>query len=304
MKQTSRREFLQTSAMLCAATIVNSSFGLKKDRPLLSFSTLGCPDWTFEQITNFARKHQYQGLEIRGIQRQLDLAKCNEFSSPAHIQTTMKIMNEKGLQFVDLGSSTTLHFADTAERRKNLDEGRRYIDLAQQINCPFIRVFPNSFPKEQSREATMDLIVKGLLELAEHAKGSAVTVLIESHGDLVKADDLEKVMQWAEHPQVGMIWDICNMWMVTKEAPVTVYERLKRYIRHTHIKDAAIAEGKPQYRLLGKGEVPIFEAIDVLSNDGYKGYYSFEWEKLWHPELEAPEIALADYSKVMKEYFR
>jgi len=55
---------------------------------------------------------------------------------------------------------------------------------------------------------------------------------------------------------------------------------------------------------LGQGEVPIFEAINVLSKGGYKGYYSFEWEKLWHPEIVEPEIALADYSKVMKERFK
>jgi hypothetical protein len=52
-----------------------------------------------------------------------------------------------------------------------------------------------------------------------------------------------------------------------------------------------------------EGEVPIFEAIDLLAKGGYKGYYSFEWEKLWHPELEAPELAIADYAKVMAEHF-
>ena len=62
-------------------------------------------------------------------------------------------------------------------------------------------------------------------------------------------------------------------------------------------------DGKYQYKLLGQGEVPVFEAIDVLVKDGYKGYYSFEWEKLWHPEIAAPEIALDDYAKVMKKHF-
>jgi sugar phosphate isomerase/epimerase len=94
------------------------------------------------------------------------------------------------------------------------------------------------------------------------------------------------------------------MWTITKEPPAQVYKKLKKYIRHTHIKDAQLADGKPQYTFLGKGEVPIFEAIDVLIKDGYKGYYSFEWEKLWHPEIEEPEIALADYATVMKEHFK
>jgi hypothetical protein len=37
-----------------------------------------------------------------------------------------------------------------------------------------------------------------------------------------------------------------------------------------------------------------------LRNDGYQGYYSFEWEKLWHPELEEPEVALPAYVSAMR----
>jgi hypothetical protein len=40
-----------------------------------------------------------------------------------------------------------------------------------------------------------------------------------------------------------------------------------------------------------------------LYQGGYKGYYSFEWEKLWHPEIAEPELALADYPKKMKTHF-
>jgi sugar phosphate isomerase/epimerase len=303
MPHSNRRQFLQTSAVLFATAMVGASFREKNKQPLLAFSTLGCPDWTFQKITDFAVQQGYTGIEVRGIQRQVDLVKRNEFSSAANIAATMKIMNEKGLHFVDLGSSATLHFAETAERKKNLEEGRRFIDLAQQLNCPNVRVFPSNFIKEQTKEQTIDLIVKGLLELGEHAKGSNVKVLVESHGDLVYTDDLEKVMQAAQHTNVGMIWDVTNMWTITKENPANVYQRLKKYIHHTHIKDAKLVNGKPQYVLLGKGDVPIFKAIDILSKDGYRGYYSFEWEKLWHPEIAEPEIALADYPTVMKKHF-
>jgi len=304
MKYSNRREFLQSAALLLATGMAASAFDVKKRKPSLSFSTLGCPDWTFAQIVDFAVQQGYTGIEVRGILRQLDLTQCNEFSSPANIAATMKIMKEKGLKFVDLGSSATLHFSDPVERKKNLDDGRRFIDLADAVNCPFVRVFPNIFPKEKTKEETIDLMVKGLLELGEYAKPTAVKVLIESHGELVKTDDLERVMQAAAHPNVGMIWDVTNMWTATKESPVQAYERLKDYIHHTHIKDAKLVDGKIQYAFLGKGEVPIFQAIDALSKGGYKGYYSFEWEKLWHPEIEAPELAIADYANTMRAYFK
>lgn len=301
MKKFQRREFLQTTGTLLTGALLGSAFRFKK-QPLLSFSTLGCPDWTLKQIVDFAAQHQYQGIEVRGILKQLDLTQCTDFKKE-NIGSTLRMMSDKKLNFVNLGSSATLHFSDANERKKNLDEGKRFIDLAHELHCPHIRVFPNNFPKDQEKAATMDLIAKGLLELGDHANGSNVDVLIETHGDLLFIDDLEKVMKTAEHKNVGLIWDVTNMWTKTKESPKEAYRRLKNYIRHTHIKDAKLVGDKIQYVLMGKGDVPIFDAIDVLSSGGYKGYYSFEWEKLWHPEIDAPEIAIADYPKAMQKWF-
>jgi sugar phosphate isomerase/epimerase len=299
----SRREFLKVTG-LSGIALTTSSFDFKKYAPLLSFSTLGCPDWTFKNIVDFAAANNYNGIEIRGIQKQFDLTKCPEFSSTENIQASLKLVEEKGLKFVDLGSSAEMHHADAAERQKHLDDAKRFIDLAHQLNCPNVRVFPNDFPKEQEKNATIDLIIKSLLELGNYAKGSNVRVLMESHGAVVHSDDIEKIMRSAKHPNVGIVWDIVNMWSVTKEPPAQVYEKLNKYIYHTHIKDLKIIDGKERYVLLGKGETPTFEAIDVLAKNDYKGYYSFEWEKMWHPEIEEPEIALADYPKVMRKHFK
>ncbi len=298
-----RRKFLKSSSVLLAASLASPSFDVKKESPLLAFSTLGCPDWDFKKITDFAVQHNYKGIEMRGIQREMDLTKAKEFNSPGNIKTTLATMKNKNLQFVDLGSSCNLHFADAAQRKKNLDEAKSFIDLAQKISCPNIRVFPNRIPEEQGKEKTMDLIVTGLQELGNYAKGSNVNVLMETHGDVVKSDDILYIMESAKNDHAGLVWDITNMWTVTKESPEEVYPKLKKYIRHTHIKDIKIADGKEQYAFLGQGDVPIFTAIDLLMKGGYKGYYSFEWEKLWHPEIEEPELALADYSKVMRQHY-
>jgi sugar phosphate isomerase/epimerase len=304
MTKSTRREFLQTSTALLAASLGTFSFSYEKKSPLLSFSTLGCPDWTFSQIVDFASTHHFNGIEVRGILKQLDLTLCSEFSKQ-NIASTLRLMEDKKLRFVDLGSSCTLHFPESAERRKNIDEGKRFIDLAQQIKCPFIRVFPNIFPKDQEKSAAMDLITKGMLELGDYAKGSNVSVLVESHGDLVFTADLEAIMKAAKHPHTGMVWDITNMWIKTKESPAMAYEKLKEYIRHTHIKNAKqTADGKIQYVRLGEGDVPVMEAVDALVKGSYDGYYCFEWEKLWHPEIEAPELAFADYEQVMREHFK
>ena len=300
---TTRRDFIKTAG-LAGIAFATTSFDFTKYAPLLSFSTLGCPDWTFEAVLNFAVANGYNGVEIRGIKRELDLTKCPEFKSKENILATRRLIEEKKLKIVDLGSSAGMHYADPAERKKNLDEAKSFIQLAQQLNCPYIRVFPNNFPKEQERNQTIDLIEKGLLELGDYAKDTGVKVLMETHGDLVQSIEIEKIMQAVNHPNVGLVYDVANMWAVTKEPPAEVYGRLKKYIHHTHIKDLKFVDGKEQYVLMGKGESPIFEAIDIMAKEGYKGYYSFEWEKLWHPEIAEPEVALADYPRAMKQHFK
>jgi sugar phosphate isomerase/epimerase len=57
-----------------------------------------------------------------------------------------------------------------------------------------------------------------------------------------------------------------------------------------------------RYVLTGSGDVPVKETVKVLAAGGYRGYYCFEWEKRWHPEIEEPEVAIPHYAKVMRQY--
>ena len=213
MKLVTRKKFLLSGISLIS---LPSLLSLKKETSLkLSFSTLGCPDWTFDKIIDFARINQYGGIEVRGILHQMDLPLVPEFSSTEAISTTMKKMNDHGLKFVDLGSSCALHFPKGDERTKNLDEGKRFIDLAAKLNCPYIRVFPNQIPKERDRQETLNLIIDGLKELGAHASNSNVTILLESHGELIYKKDLLYVMEGAASPHVGLVWDVCNMWILS-----------------------------------------------------------------------------------------
>jgi sugar phosphate isomerase/epimerase len=301
--QISRKHFIASIPFLA---VLPGMISKKNDKEIkkLSFSTLGCPDWSFDKIIDFAKDHGYAGIEVRGIMREMDLTKVPEFATPESIAATLQKMKDRGLVFVDLGSSAALHLPKGDERTKNLDEAKRFIGLASKLGCPCIRVFPNQLPKDRDRQETLNLIIEGLRELGEYASKTNVTVLLESHGELIYKKDLLMVMERAAHPHVGLVWDVCNMWVVTKEDPAEVYSALKPFIRHTHIKDLKLEGDKIAYVLLGTGIAPIFEAIDILYNDQYAGFYSFEWEKLWHPEILDPQIALADYPLSIKRHFK
>jgi hypothetical protein len=77
-------------------------------------------------------------------------------------------------------------------------------------------------------------------------------------------------------------------------------------IRHTHLKDSVPAESGTgrRYVLTGTGEVPVRQQVEALVKAGYRGFYNFEWEKRWHPEIEEPEIAIPHYVEVTTDYLR
>ena len=301
MKLQTRRAFLETSAGLMALTALNPLFKENKKTEKLAFSTLGCPDWSLKQIVDCSVENGYKGFEIRGLAGEMDLPKCPEFNK-TNLPVSLRLIKDNDIKIINLGSSANLHFAQEDKRKSNLNDAKRFIDLAEQLECPFVRVFPDDLPPDQSVEQTLDLIISGLITLGEYAKGSNVSILLESHGKVVYKDMLLKIMAGANHPKVGLIWDFFNMWVVTKESPKEVFDTLGKFIKHVHVKDANLLNGKPSYCLIGQGVAPLREAMDSLKRANYKGYYSFEWEKKWHPEIQDPEIAFPHFAKEIIHY--
>lgn len=301
MRQT-RREALKAIGVIAAAPAFISSSPRVKRYPI-AFSTLGCPKWEWKAILNHASEWGYAAIELRGLLGQMDLTKRAEFSGD-RIKESLKDLEALDLRISDLGSSANLHDPDAAKRTPQLDEAKRFIDLAQRLKAPYVRVFGNNIVKDQPKQATLDRIIAGLKELGLHARGSGVKVLMETHGDFPDSPTVLQIMQGAAMPEVGVLWDAHHTCVTGKEKPADTYQRLGPYIHHTHLKDSTQNGTEIHYVLVGKGTVPLRETVMVLARNKYRGYYCYEWEKAWHPEIEEPEIAFPHYAKTVGGYLQ
>jgi sugar phosphate isomerase/epimerase len=232
----------------------------------------------------------------------MDLSQRPEFQ-PARVAQTKRELAARGLTVACLGASVNLHEQDTAKLGTAMAETRRFIDVASAIGAPYVRVFGDRYVQGMSREAVHEYIARGLRELGDYARPRGVTVLIESHGQFVTSPALVDLMQRADSPAVGILWDAHHTF-VAKESTETSVAQLGRWIRHTHLKDSVPAGDGRKYVLTGRGEVPVKQQIETLARTGYKGFYSLEWEKRWHPEIEEPEVAFADFATVASGYLR
>ncbi len=267
----------------------------------LCFSTLGCPDWDWETVLRHAKEWGYSAVELRGLHGEMDLTNCPQFSE-VNLASTLRQIADAGLRISDLGSSVKLHEVEPAKRAVQMDEGRRYIDLAHRLGVPYIRVFGDRILPDRPKAETVSRIGSGLAELGAYANTSGVTILIESHGEFCDSPTLLQILRGANHPNVALLWDAHHTVVVGKEDPAHTLEQGGSYVRHVHLKDSK-PEGKDvRYVLTGEGTIPLRRIVQLLVQRQYPGYFSFEWEKVWHPTIPAPEIAFPGFAQKMRAY--
>lgn len=300
MSEMTRRGFVAGVAAVAAAPAL--IFGRQRAaRYRIAFSTLGCPKWPWNRILEQAAEMGYAAIELRGIEAQMDLTKRPEFVG-TRLAQSRKDLEALGLRISDLGASARMHEAEPATRAAQLDEARRFIDLAHQLHVPYIRVFGDKVPAGEPKASALARVVDGLRTLGEHAKGSSVGVILESHGDFTDSPTLLEILKTAAMPNVALLWDAHHTFVAGKEDPATTFRALGSYVRHTHLKDSRPEGTDVRYVLTGTGTVPVRDTVNVLARSGYRGYYGFEWEKAWHPEIEEPEVAFPHYAALMRRY--
>lgn len=290
-----RRLFI--ASVISASALAQMSFKRKRK---LCFSTLGCPDWDWLKILTEAEKFGFEGIEIRGLQDEIDILKSPVFSK-SNRKASKRLAEDHGVKIVNLNPSANLHETDTAKRKANIDEAKRYIDLAAELNTPFVRVFPDKFAFKDNKQKSLDLISQGLHELSEYCKGTGVKTLLDSHGDLVWSEDIKGVLTKQDRNTTGLIWDYFNMHLQTKEFVSVMVKNVSPFIDFVQIKDGLFLENETyKYELPGNGEVPVSAILKELDQINYEGFISLEWEKRWHPDLPDLELALPLFKKMMK----
>ncbi len=294
--QIRRRDFLERLAIFLAA--LPEITRAASERLPIGFSTLGCPSWSWLKVLDFAQQNGFATVELRGLQGTMDLPSRPEFGD-GQIEQSKKDIANRGLRISCASSSANMH--DTGpEHDQQLADARRFIDLASRLGAPYVRVFGNKLVGP--RAAAVEHIAGSLRELGDYAAPKNVTVLLESHGDFTNSAILQEILEKAASPHVALLWDAHNTFVEGKEDPAITVSQLGKYIRHTHLKDARLEGGQDHYVLTGRGDVPVKRQVELLAGIRYAGCYSFEWEKAWHPEIEEPEVAIADFARVVAQY--
>jgi len=265
----------------------------------LAFSTLGCPDWDLRQVAEAARKWGYDAIELRALGGSLDLLDRVEFGASQRA-ATRAFLEQAGIEVCCIDTSCTFHSPDAGERMNQVEIALAHAALAAELGAPLIRVFPDKIQAGSQRDETRDWIAEGLALVADRVP-DGVNVGLETHGDFARAEAAAEIVRLANHAKVKLIWDVANS-VAAGDMIAEAVGIVAPHLAHVHLRDAKPVAGSEHWLpvLVGHGHVSFAKALSVLRDLNYDGCVSFEWEKYWHPEIEAPEIALPDFSNAFR----
>lgn len=268
----------------------------------LSFSTLGCPNWTLRQIIDNAAHMGYDAVDFRGLQKTLDITQSWEFTKG--LKTTRQMFRDHGIEISGIATSARFAVVGKAELHKQLSETRRNMELAKELDTHILRVYAGQVPEGYNVDSILPTLCKNLLLTAEEAAAFDVTLALETHDDWTDSSVFARLMREVSHPRVRVLWDLHHPFRSRGETPELTYEHLAPYVVSIHVKDSIPApDGKHQYVPLGEGDVPVKTMLEKLIAGGYSGYAVLEWEKRWIPTLLEPEVVFPQYIKKMREWF-
>ena len=109
----------------------------------LSFTTLGCPKWSWDQIIDEACSLGFGGIEVRGIQGELDTEKLEPFLDE-NIAVTKAKLQDRNLSISCLDTSCT--FLGNTAFEETLMSGRAAIDIAARLVARTSAYLATAFP--------------------------------------------------------------------------------------------------------------------------------------------------------------
>jgi sugar phosphate isomerase/epimerase len=117
---------------------------------------------------------------------------------------------------------------------------KRYAELCDKFSTPFIRIFGGEIG-EQSWENAIDEAAETLEKMINIMKEVNAKIVIETQDDWMAADQFKALMERFNSDKAGILWDVNHPFMFIGENPEETWEKVGKWIYHTHWKDSKIA---------------------------------------------------------------
>jgi len=258
-----------------------------------AISTTACPDRTLPEIVDLARTLDIDGIEMRSFGDD-----SSQFAADPCLSSFPKVrelFTDAGLEPACLATSLRFDapiFPPIVGRvigdpNRSVREARRMIEVAAQLECPFVRVFAFELPSKESRRSGLRRIVDRLSQSAACARNTGVRLLLENGGSFPTAEDLAEIISRVGSPLISAAYNPAVAQAVGED-PIKGISTLGTSLESVKLKDFDGTRAVP----IGQGEMRCRDTVEQLARAEYAGWVVVEWDRLWLRELAPADQVL------------
>jgi sugar phosphate isomerase/epimerase len=224
-------------------------------------------DWDLDTIISRLPELGYEAVELRtghahGVEPSLN--------DNARETVHRKFANSR-LRLLSYGTTCEFESPAPSVRRKNIEDARRWIDLAHDTGAIAIKVRPNGLPKGVPTGQTVRNIGESLREVGDYGSPKGIEIWMEVHGPETQNPPISAaILKAANHPNVGACWN-SNPTDVVNGSVKPSFDLLAPYIRNCHINELS-------------NSYPWRELFALLRKSGYQRYTLCEVDESKEPE--------------------
>jgi sugar phosphate isomerase/epimerase len=187
----------------------------------------------------------------------------------------------RGIAVSGTAVGNTFTWPDRTKRDQEIASVRKWIDRAQVLGAPHIRVFAGSAQSLSKGEAKK-LAIEALQESCQYAATKGIMLGLENHGGIVaEPDDLLEIVQAVQSPWFGVNLDTGNF---QTDDPYADLARCAPYAVNVQIKTEIQRRGQK------KEVADLARLVKILRDANYQGYVALEYEAEENPWQAVPRV--------------
>ncbi len=305
-----RRHFLKNSAQfavaLSAANLIYNEatdFLLTTGKP---FFKLSLAQWSLHRAISesktlnpldFAAKAKSLGFEgLEYVSALYTLEKGDEVQGAAKLAKELRqrsVDNDMTNVLIMVDGEGELAALDKKERDKAIDNHKKWIDAAAELDCHSIRVNLFGEGAEKDFKVWKATSVDGLGRLAEFAAKSNINVIVENHGGLSSdISKLTEVFRQINLSNCGALPDFGNFCVKRRDGDrwaspcIEIYDKYKGVSELMPFAKGVSAKSYDFDTDGNETTIDYLKMLQIVKSAGYKGFVGVEYEGSRLGEIE------------------
>jgi len=229
---------------------------------------------TYEGLVRYAVEHEVDGLD-------LTVYWFPEPLSESWLLNLKRLAYRNAVEIYSIAVRTEMTRPTPELRRKEVEEVKKWVDVAASLGAGHIRVFGGRVPQGASEAEAAGWAAEVLAQAAEYAGRKGVILGLENHGGITeRAETIIKIVNQVNSPWVGINLDTGNF-------RSDVYRQIEMCLPY-----AVNAQVKSQIRdEAGRVIESDWDRIfSMFARAGYRGYLALEYEAKEPAETAVPRL--------------